>query len=74
MKFFSQAAIVGFRTKKVLHLEVRNKYCSFCDRYKEKDEVPMHKCYKNWQGTSTAMEADGIVAGFKKSVEIHGVK
>ncbi|KAJ8886811.1 hypothetical protein PR048_013023 [Dryococelus australis] len=31
----------------------------------------MNKCYKNSRGTSTAMESDGIVADFQKSVEIH---
>ncbi|KAJ8888975.1 hypothetical protein PR048_008469 [Dryococelus australis] len=34
----------------------------------------MHKCCKNWQGTYIAMETDGIVADFQKSVEIHGLK
>ncbi|KAJ8892966.1 hypothetical protein PR048_005547 [Dryococelus australis] len=34
----------------------------------------MHKCYKNWQGTYIIMETDGIVAGFQKCVDIHGLK
>lgn len=28
-----------------------------------------HVCYKNWSGTSTAMEADIIVEGFKQSLK-----
>lgn len=72
--FILQAAIVGYKTKKVLHIEVRNKYCAVCDRQGPNHEIPEHKCYKNWKGPSTAMEADGIVTGFKKSVELHGIK
>lgn len=30
-------------------------------------------CYKNWTSTSTSMESDIIVDGFKKSLEMHGV-
>ncbi|KAJ8879674.1 hypothetical protein PR048_020282 [Dryococelus australis] len=52
--------------KRVLRLEERNMYCSICDRYKGENEVPMHKCYKNSQGTYIVMETDGIVAGFQK--------
>ncbi|KAJ8883883.1 hypothetical protein PR048_015738 [Dryococelus australis] len=60
--------------KKVLHLEVRNKYYAICDRKRRKSNIPPHKCYKSWTGASTAMEADGIVAGFAKGVPLHGIK
>lgn len=70
------AAIVGFKTKKVLFIGVRNKYCSMCDRRRGDTEASAgkHKCSKNWTGSSTAMEADIIVEGFKCSVEMHGIK
>lgn len=37
-------------------------------------EIPKHNCFLNWKQASTAMEADGIVEGFSKSVEMHGLK
>ncbi|KAJ8891976.1 hypothetical protein PR048_004541 [Dryococelus australis] len=40
----------------------------------QKSNRPLHKCYKNWTGASTAMEADGIVAGFTTRVPLHGIK
>ncbi|KAJ8872086.1 hypothetical protein PR048_025687 [Dryococelus australis] len=66
--------IAGYRTKKVLHLEVRNKYCAICDREHRKSNIPPHKCYNRWTGPSTAKEADGIVAGLTKSIPLHGLK
>lgn len=60
------AVIVGFYTKKILFLSVRNKYCSVCAQAeKSEDEPRPHSCFRNWSGPSTAMEADIIVEGFK---------
>lgn len=33
-----------------------------------------HVCFKNWDKTSTSMESDIILEGFRKSQEMHGVK
>ena len=30
-------------------------------------------CFKNWDGTSTAMEADIIVEGFRQSIPMHNI-
>ncbi|CAF4944104.1 unnamed protein product [Pieris macdunnoughi] len=66
---------MGFRTKKILFIGVRNSYCCICAvAAKGKTEVPAHKCYKNWFGPSTQMETDAIVEGFKISVSMHGLK
>lgn len=32
-----------------------------------------HVCYKNWDSTSTAMEADIIVEGFRQSIAMHNI-
>lgn len=32
-----------------------------------------HKCYKNWEGTSTSMESDIILEGFKQSISMHNL-
>jgi len=55
-------------------LGVRNKICSVCNKaeFLSKEPNP-HKCYKNWSGTSTSMEADIIVDGFSQSIYMHGL-
>lgn len=71
------AAILGYQTKRILFIGVRNKYCSICDRQKNTsslDIVRDHKCLKNWAQSSTAMESDAIVEGFRSSIEMHGLK
>ncbi|CAL1295640.1 unnamed protein product, partial [Larinioides sclopetarius] len=69
------AAIVGFRTKKVLYMGVRNRYCSICIRAKNLKKSPnSHKCCKNWNGSSSGMEASIIQEGFLNSVSMYGVK
>ncbi|CAN8019815.1 unnamed protein product [Ixodes persulcatus] len=45
-----------------------------CARAKSGEPPKLHHCYKNWEGSSTSMEKDIIVEGFRRSVEIHGVK
>lgn len=68
--------ICGARTGKVLHMSVRNKYCSICVKAEKLNKEPaIHKCYKNWgrDCSSTSMEADTIVEGFKRSVKERGV-
>jgi hypothetical protein len=59
----------------VLFLAVRNKYCCVCARAENKNIQPIdHKCFKNFGGPSTSMESDIIIEGFKRSIEMHGVK
>ncbi|CAN7978517.1 unnamed protein product [Ixodes persulcatus] len=45
-----------------------------CTRTKPGEMPPDHRCFKNWQGSSTSMEKDIIVEGFCQSVVTHGVK
>lgn len=33
-----------------------------------------HKCFMNWNKSSTSMEADGVVEGFVNSIQMHGLK
>lgn len=68
------ASIIGYRTKKCLFMSVRNKYCVICDRASSTNNILReHKCYKNWNGTSTSMESDIIVEGFKESISMHNI-
>ena len=65
------AAIIGIHTGKVLHVGIRNKYCTACHRgLKHK-----YPCYKNWEmaAPSTAMETYAILEGFKCSVAKHNL-
>jgi hypothetical protein len=63
--------IIGARTKKVLYVDVKNKFCKICKIYEKLNERTPHKCYKNWNGTSTSMEAGIILDGFKNSSDMH---
>ncbi|XP_072766253.1 uncharacterized protein [Anoplolepis gracilipes] len=69
-------AIIGYRTKKVLFVGIRNKFCTVCDRAEQNGLEPRsHKCYKNFDrnASSTSIESDAIVEGFKNSLEMHGL-
>ncbi|KAL4718598.1 hypothetical protein ACJJTC_018073 [Scirpophaga incertulas] len=63
------AAIIGYKSGKVLYMDVKNKYCVMCARAAVKGEPPAnHECYKNHTGSSTSMEQSVIVEGFKTSI------
>ena len=67
--------IFGAATKKLLFIGVRNKYCSVCAISNHSNSpTPSHQCFKNWNGTSCAMESDIIVEGFQLSEQMHGVR
>lgn len=68
------AAIIGKRFGEVLYIGVKNKYCLVCARAKKQELAPKdHICFKNYDGASSAMEADIISEGFKSSVEMYGI-
>lgn len=69
------AAIIGFQTKKVLYLGIKNKYCMQCEIYKRNNVEPTeHRCFKNYTGPSTAMEAVILSEGFKVSEKMYGIR
>ena len=48
------AVISGKAIKRLLHLGVRNKFCSVCSHAQKLSVKPMaHTCYKNWDSPST---------------------
>ena len=51
---------------------VHNKVCSICNQHPE--QPPPHTCFRNWNGSSAAMETDIIVEGFKKCEQQHGIR
>lgn len=57
----------------MLFIGVRNKYCCVCQASIRNEKEINHLCYKNWKSPSTAMEADIIVDGFKRSLSMHGL-
>ena len=69
------AVIFGQETKQLLFLAVRNKYCSVCTIAENKGQQPRpHVCYRNWSGSSGAMESNMIAEGFNQSEATHGVR
>ena len=65
------AIIIGKETGKILHIGVRNKYCTACTQGIPKEK---HVCYKNWEESSSEMETDIIVEGFRNAEKTHGVR
>ena len=63
--------IVGQATGKLLYIGVRNKYCTACTQGVPPDQ---HTCYKNWDESSSEMEPDIILEGFKQAEQVHGVR
>ncbi len=61
--------IIGKRTRKLLYVGVRNKYCHACATNIPKDK---HVCFKNWNRSSSEMEADIILEGFLEAEKVHG--
>jgi hypothetical protein len=65
------ALLIGARTKKVLDSVVYNKKCNTCDLHYSLvgsyDNVKKHHCMRNYQGTSKAMEAEGLVAMLQRA-------
>lgn len=69
-------AIVGYRTKKVLYIGVKNKFCFICQSAANKGEQAReHRCFKNWDRnqSSTGIESAAIVEGFNRSMEMHNL-
>ena len=64
------AVIIGSRTKKLLFLGVRNKYCSTCSIAENAgQEAPAHASYRNWNCSSPTMESDILVEGLRQPME-----
>jgi hypothetical protein len=69
------AIVIGAATGKLLHVGIRNKTCYICTSADTKQVTPPeHECFKNWTGSSQAMEADIIVDGFLSAETTHGVR
>lgn len=45
--------LIGYYTRKVLWVGVKNKYCALCERSKDPIRIQNHKCNKNYSGSST---------------------
>ena len=59
--------IVGLKTKKILHLGVRNKYCIICTTANTRQQdPPPHQCFQNWNDSSQAMESVIMVEGLNE--------
>ena len=71
------AVYVGALSRKIIAWYVCSKHCSFCKgwlRSKKKDQpIPVHKCRKNWEGSSGAMEPIALLEMFKMLFEAYNV-
>ena len=55
-------------------MRVRNKYCAVCYSKTYDDSPSQHTCFLNWNGSSSAMEAEIILDSFHNCEEQHGVQ
>ncbi len=62
------AVIIGLKSKKILYIDIKNKYCSLCCEGVSLNE---HICYKNWSGSSSSMESSIICEGFNYLYDYH---
>ena len=68
------AIIIGQATRKLLHLGVRNKYCSVSTVVEnQKVFLPQHDCNRNWDGPSCSMEMNILVNAFKEAKIKYGL-
>ena len=65
------AIVIGFETRKRLHIGVRNKYCTACTQGIPKKN---HTCFKNWEESSCQMEPDILLEAFQQAEKVHGVR
>ena len=63
--------IIGQATGKLLHVGVRNIFCTACTQGVPQDN---HECFNNWAESSSQMESDIILEGFKQAEAVHGVR
>ena len=63
--------IIGQKTRKLLYIGVRNKYCTSCAQGIPQEQ---HICYRNWDASSSQMETSIILEGFKEAKRVHGVR
>ncbi len=69
------AIIIGKHSGKLLHVGVRNKYCSGCAHaLKHNTDRRQHDCYKNLDGSSSSMETDILVQGFREAETKYGLR
>jgi putative phage-type endonuclease len=55
--------LIEQNSKKLIYLGVKNKYCSICCM---EGDIKSHECFKNYTGSSTGMEAQIILEGFRE--------
>ena len=63
-------SFIGKETGKLLHIGVRNKFCSACT---QGIPVEKHACFKNWAASSSQMETDIMLEGFQEAERVHGM-
>ncbi|KAE9522977.1 hypothetical protein AGLY_016608 [Aphis glycines] len=69
------ATIIGYRSKKMLFVGIRNRFYIICQRAKNKklpEKLPEHTCFLNWKKDASSMEADrdGDSSDTKRLAEI----
>ena len=71
----SGVGVIFGQRMKLLFVGVRNKYCAVCYVSERQEKEPLeHRCYRNWSGSSAAMESDIALERFRLSEQTHGIR
>ena len=73
MSKFGVVIVIHHLTGLVIDYELLSKHCAFCEKHSNDESdwygAHMDECYKNFTGSSPAMEAEGWLRLFTRSVE-----
>ena len=58
------------KKQKLLYIGVQNKFCSACEKGSNKE----NECFRNWDGSSSSMESDIILEGFRMAEKQQGLR
>lgn len=80
---YGMTSLIGWRTGKVIDIQVKSKYCKACElwvnkidsvEYEEWYEEHKESCKSNHEGSAKKIEVDSAVEMFERSEELHGTK
>lgn len=75
--------LIGWRTGKIIDLQVKSKTCKACDHWKTKEGTAEYEewriahedvCHRNHEGSSGKMEVDSVIEMFARSEALHSTK
>ena len=67
-------SIIDLRTKKIIDIQVANKFCLIYSKEVEGQDKTEHKCYMNYEGSSSGMEAELALISLKNLSDNYNIQ